>query len=139
VRASPSDPYRSGLVLDRTSLTEVPGVSGISVTETMVDTASTMQEMWELYYLMRQEIFMAEGRRFVTFNLKLPLPENEQLLNPDVDAGSNAVQPIIPSFIQGQPLDVFTWPVQDDPTKASVAVNMNRVLANNRQEVSPFL
>lgn len=139
VRASPNDPYRSGLVLDRTRRTEVPGVSGTSVTDAMVDSASGTQEIWELYYLMRQEIFMAEGRRFVTFNLKLPLPENEQLLNPNVDAGSDAVQPIIPSYIQGQPLDAFTWPVNDDPTKASCAVNMNRVLANNRTAVSPLL
>lgn len=137
VRASPNDPYRSGLVLDRTAQTEVPDVSGTSVTDAMVDNASGMQEIWELYYLMRQEVFMAEGRRFVTFNLKLPLPENEQLLNPDVDAGSDAVQPIIPSYIQGQPLDAFEWPNQGN--QATVAVNMNRVLANNRTDVSPFL
>lgn len=137
VRASPSDPYRSGLILDRTAETVVPGVSGTSVTDAMVDSVSTMQGAWELYYLMRQEIFMAEGRRFVTFNLKLPLPENEQTLNPDVEAGSDAVQPIIPSYIQGQPLDAFSWP--NEGNQVTVEVNMNRVLANNRTAVSPFL
>ncbi len=139
VRASPDDPYRSGLVLDRTATTEVPGVSGTSVTDSRVDNTSGTQSLWELYYLMRQEIFMAEGRRFVTFNLKLPLPEEEQLLNPNVEAGSDALEPIIPSYIAGQPLDAFTWPVNENPNRAQCAVNMNEVLASNRTAVSPFL
>ncbi len=133
VRASPDDPFRSGLILDRTEETEVPGVSGTSVTESRINNLGTMQEAWELYYLLRQEIFMAEGRRFVTFNLKLPLPRNERLLNPNVEETARS----IPDFIVGQPLDGYTWDQEAD--QVTIDVNMNRVLANNREVFSPFL
>lgn len=136
VRASSDDPFRSGLVLDRTAQTPVPTVSGTSVTESRVDNISNADEAWEVYYLMRQEIFIAEGRRIVDFGIKLPLPENELLINDAVEEGP-AIEPIIPSFIDGQPLNEFTYDA--DAGEATIAVNMNRVLANNRSSVSPLL
>lgn len=143
VRASPNDPFRSGLVLDRTADTEVAAVSNTSVTDAMVDNVSNAQEAWELYYLLRQEIFMAEGRRFVTFGIKAPVPFNEAQINENIDPGSPPTQAIVPSYItdaiqeDGVTLDSFTY--DDVAGEATVDVNMNRVLANNRSEVSPFL
>jgi tetratricopeptide (TPR) repeat protein len=138
VRASESDPYRSGLVLDRVEETSVPGVSGTSVTEARVNNLSSMDQAWELFYLLRQQVFIAEGRRFMTFNLKLPLPENELLLNPGVSSGSDAVTPVVPSYIAGKNLDGFEL-TSPSNKRATCLVNMNEVLANNRSAVSPFL
>ena len=136
VRSSPDDPFRSDLVLDRTAQTPVPTVSGTSVTEDIVDGISDADEAWEIYYLMRQEIFISEGRRIVDFGIKLPLPQNELLINDAVEEGP-ATEPIIPSFIADQPLDSFTY--DQEAEEATIDVNMNRVLANNRNSVSPLL
>jgi len=138
VRASAQDPYREGLVLNRNENTMVASISGTSVTESRIDDVSTAQEAWELYYLLRQEVFMAEGRRFVDFGLKLPLPENEFLVNENIDRAT-AEQQTIPSYMPSDPtqLDAFTYDIEN--SQSTVAVNMNRVLANNRTSVSPFL
>jgi hypothetical protein len=81
---------------------------------------------------------MAEGRRFVDFGLKLPLPENELLVNENIDRAT-AEDQVIPSYMPSNPtqLDAFTYDIEN--FQATVAVNMNRVLANNRNSVSPFL
>lgn len=138
VRASPQDPYRSGLVLNRTDSTMVASISGTSVTDAMVDAISSPQEAWELYYLMRQEIFMAEGRRFFDLGLKLPLPENEFLVNENVDEATASEQ-VIPSWIPDNPLDMDGFTYDIEAGQATCTVNMNRILANNRSQVSPFL
>lgn len=148
VRASDQDPFRSGLVLNRTSSTEVPSVSGTSVTKQMVDNVSNLDEAWELYYLLRQEIFMAEGRRFATLGLKVPLPENELTVNDNIDQ-QTAEESTIPDYIPDTPsdMDAFTYEgnpaYESDPAanafQVTIEVNMNRRLANNRQSVSPFL
>lgn len=143
VRASPDDPFRSGLVLDRTVDTEVASISNTSVSEAMVDNVSNAQEAWELYYLLRQEIFMAEGRRFATFGIKAPVPFNEAQINENITPGGPPTQPIVPDYIEsaiqeeGVTLDSFSYDAEAG--EATIDVNMNRVLANNRSQVSPFL
>ena len=143
VRASSDDPFRSGLVLDRTASTEVAAISNTSVTDAMVDDVSGPQEAWELYYLLRQEIFMAEGRRFATLGIKAPVPFNEAQINENIAPGSPPTQAIVPSYItnavqeEGVTLDSFSYDAEAG--EATIDVNMNRVLANNRSEVSPFL
>lgn len=138
VRADPDSPFRSGLVLDRTEETVVPEVSGTSVTVSRVNALSTPDAAWELYYLLRQEIFMAEGRRFVTLNLTLPLPQTEQLLNPNVESGP-ATTAQIPEYVEAlrETLDAYEW--NRDTDQVTITVNVNRVLAENRSAVSPFL
>src|SRR3712207_8063255 len=44
-------------------LISVPYISGTSVDEAMINRCTTVDETLQLIYLMRQEIFMAEGRR----------------------------------------------------------------------------
>jgi hypothetical protein len=130
-------------VIDRTANTEVAPISNTSVTDAMVDDVSNAQEAWELYYLLRQEIFMAEGRRFVTFGIKAPVPFNEAQINENIAPGSPATQAIVPDYItnaiqeEGVTLDSFSY--DPEAGEATIDVNMNRVLANNRNQVSPFL
>jgi tetratricopeptide (TPR) repeat protein len=148
VRANAQDPFRSGLVLNRTPSTEVPSISGTSVTEQMVNDVSNADEAWELYYLLRQEIFIAEGRRFATLGLKLPLPENELTVNDNIDE-QTASEQTIPDFIPDPPVSMNAFTYEDNPAyesdpeandfQVTIEVNMNRRLANNRQSVSPFL
>jgi hypothetical protein len=130
-------------VLDRTVDTEVASISNTSVSEAMVDNVSNAQEAWELYYLLRQEIFMAEGRRFATLGIKAPVPFNEAQINENITPGGSPTQPIVPDYIEsaiqeeGVTLDSFSYDAEAG--EATIDVNMNRVLANNRSQVSPFL
>lgn len=156
VRASDSDPYRSGLVLNRNENTSVASVSNTSITNTMVNNLSNSDAAaaWEMYYLLRQEIFMAEGRRFATIGLKAAVPFTEADINPNITPGSDPTEPIIPDYIMdavngdggtAPTLDSFSYTEADENMgtngtfEATIDINLNRVLANNRQQVSPFL
>ncbi|NBC86013.1 MAG: hypothetical protein GVY25_07450 [Bacteroidetes bacterium] len=137
VRASPDDDFRSGLVLDRTEATPSPSISGTSVTAAIVNNIANTDEAWEILYLMRQEIFLGEGRRFVDFGIKYPLSQTEVQVNENFDESGSIIEPSIPSYIDGQPLDAFTYDA--DAGEATIEVNMNAVLSSNRAAVSPFL
>lgn len=144
VRASPNDPFRSGLVIDRTATSQVADVSDLSVTDSRVDNVSNADEAWELYYLMRQQIFIAEGRRFTTMGFKAPVPFDEVQINEAYSEGSDPTKTFIPSYVtdaidpaNGITLDSFEY--DESAGTATIDVNMNRVLANNRSSVSPFL
>ena len=63
VASSPGAPLRSGLVVDRAAENEYPTVSGTSVTPEDITAIASQDELLELIYLMRQEIFLAEGRQ----------------------------------------------------------------------------
>lgn len=135
VRASATDPFRSGLVLTRTTSTNVPIISGTSVTDAMIDAAATTDEALELLYLMRQEIFLSEGRRFADLGLRLPISEVEKLTNTNVTDAH--IVGFVPTYVPTN-MDAFTF---DTGTgQATVTVNMNRVLVQNKADaaVLPF-
>ncbi len=146
VAASPQEPLVRRLVRSRWTGSQpvaVPVLSGTSVTAVAVDGASTAEQLLELVYLMRQEIFMAEGRRMVDLGVKFPLPDIETDNNPRA-AASAALNP---QWKQGQigafiPLDsqmnAFTF--NEAAGTVVIRVNMNRVLVQNRasQLVVPF-
>lgn len=135
VRASATDPFRSGLVLTRTTSTTVPVISGTSVTDAMIDAAATTDEALEILYLMRQEIFISEGRRFADLGLRWPVSETEKLTNPNVTDAH--IVGFVPAFVPTN-MDAFTY---DTGTgQATVTVNMNRVLVQNKADASvlPF-
>ena len=98
VAASSEDEFRSGLVLDRQSphLISVPYISGTSVTEEMIDAPTTVDGLLEVLYLMRQEIFMAEGRRAADLGIRFPVCETEAANTPSAAEYTTAQ---IPSFI----------------------------------------
>ncbi len=140
VAASPTAPARTGLVLTRsTGLVEVPTVSGTSVTEAMITAAATADDMLYLIYLMRQEIFVVEGRRMTDLGIRLPVALDEALTNPNIDQGAPALQAQLPSFIPlNYGLDGFDY--DDGDTLAIIKFDMNRIIVDNRSStaVLPF-
>ena len=138
VQASPNDPLREGLIIDRRPphLITVSPVSGTSVTQAMIDGLADHDSALEMVYLMRQEVFFAEGRRPADLGIRLPVCEVEA-----AHASNSAayVEAWIPSFIpQGGGLDEFT--VDDEARTVTITHNMNRVIAANAHtaDVAPF-
>ncbi|MFZ1235419.1 MAG: hypothetical protein WAR39_00125 [Prevotella sp.] len=138
VAASPTDEYRKGLVLDRKPpfLINVPTLSGTSVTPKMVDSSSDTDQLLALIYLMRQEVFMAEGRRMNDLGIRLPISDVEAAHN---EAAKPYTQAQIPSFIPlGQGMDAFTMDTENH--LITIQYNMNKVIVENKNSefVVPF-
>lgn len=138
VQASPNDTLRSGLIIDRRPpcLINVAYISGTSVTQAMIDGLRDHDSALELVYLMRQEIFFAEGRRPADLGIRLPLCEVEAANQKDPTAYTEAW---IPSFIpQNYGLDDFT--VDEAAKTVTIKYNMNRVIVDNAHSasVAPF-
>ncbi|MBC7922899.1 MAG: hypothetical protein H7Z75_17620 [Ferruginibacter sp.] len=135
VAASADDPLRSGLVLNRKSgPVNVSTVSGTSVTAARIEEAAGADQLLELLYLLRQEVFIAEGRRIHDLGIRFPVSAIERNGNPLVE--SDATQAQIPSFIPlNFGLDNFTL----DRINRTVVIqfNMNRILVQNK--TSPFV
>jgi len=140
VRFEAGEPAREGLILDRQKgPVTVATVSGTQVTEAEIDAAASADELLELIYLMRQEVFIAEGRRVIDLGIRFPVAENEARNNSNIDEGSEFLQPIIPDFIPGdQAMDDFT--VDEAAGILTMTVNMNRILVENQASplVIPF-
>lgn len=142
VRASPDAPFREGLVLTRigAGLTvPIPTVSGTSVTEAMVDELTSVEDAVRLLYLLRQEVFFAEGRRMLDLGIRFPVTEPEVLANPNVAEGELTTGfvpvPLQPFSTQ---FDAFTYDAEAG--QVTILVDLNRVLAQNRTNsaVVPF-
>lgn len=132
VRFAPGTPAVSGLILDRQDgLVQVPVVSGTSVTAQDIDNAATEDELLETIYLMRQEIFISEGRRVVDLGIRYPVSEQEMTGNNNIDSNSPYLQAQIPDFIPlGMQMDDFS--VNEAQGILTIDVNMNRVLVQNK-------
>lgn len=140
VAFAPGAPLREGFVLYREGdPIPVPTMSGTSVTAAQIEAAASMDDLLYLLYLMRQEIFLGEGRRVVDLGLRYPLSFAEVLVNPNATAGEWYTQAQIPSFI---PLDGGLDAFDYDEGAGTVVIrhDMNRVLVENRgaPEVLPF-
>lgn len=138
VAASSEDEFRSGLVLDRQSphLISVPYISGTSVTEEMIDAPTTVDGLLEVLYLMRQEIFMAEGRRAADLGIRFPVCETEAANIPSAAEYTTAQ---IPSFIPlNQDMDAFE--MDKEAKTVVIKYNMNRIIVQNKSSeyVAPF-
>lgn len=140
VQASPQDPPRAGLVLDRQSgPVEIPYISGTSVTEDMIDDAGSDEELLEVLYLMRQEIFVGEGRRMVDLGIRIGIALEEAESNENIDESSDLLQPRIPSWIPGD-YGMNSFDYEDGDDLAVIDVNLNRAIVQNRSSdfVLPF-
>lgn len=140
VAFAPDEPFRTGLVLTRSQGdVRVPTVSGTSVTAERIDAISSVEDGLYVLYLMRQEIFLAEGRRMADLGMRMPVARTEVLANPNAQDGAPYTEAQIPSFIpKAFGLDAFTY---DQAAKTVViAHDMNRVLVQNRTSpaVLPF-
>ena len=138
VQASATDSLRTGLIIDRRAphLITVHYISGTSVTQTMIDGLTTKESVLETIYLLRQEVFFAEGRRPADLGIRLPVCEVEAAAVKGASAYTTAQ---IPSFIPlNQGLDDFT--VDEEAQTVTIAYNMNRVIVDNARsnEVVPF-
>lgn len=137
VQASPTDAPMAGLLLNRTTGNKisVPIVSGTSATIAEITACKDADSLLELVYRMRQEIFMAEGRRLADLGIRLPLS--------DVEAshlGDNTYTTAeIPAFIPlNGDMDAFT--TDRENKLITIKYNMNRVLVENKklESVVPF-
>ena len=138
VQASATDSLRTGLIIDRRAphLITVHYISGTSVTQAMIDGLTTKESVLETIYLLRQEVFFAEGRRPADLGIRLPVCEVEAAAVKGASAYTTAQ---IPSFIPlNQGLDDFT--VDEEAQTVTIAYNMNRVIVDNARsnEVVPF-
>lgn len=138
VAASADDPLRSGLVLDRQApnLIAIPYISGTSVTDEMIDAPTTVDQLLEVVYLMRQEIFIAEGRRAADLGIRLPLCETEAANLPEATRYTTAQ---IPPFIPlNQDMDAFE--MDEENKTVIIKYNMNKVIVANKSSeyVAPF-
>lgn len=141
VAAGAGQPMRTGLVIDRKSgNVTVATISGTSVTEEMIENATTEDQLLELIYLMRQEIFIAEGRRLSDLGVKFVVSEIEYLANPNIDENHPGVKAVVPPFIDQikTELDAFTYDVQ--ARTVVITHNLNQLLVNNKgsEFVLPF-
>jgi hypothetical protein len=100
---------------------------------------ATEEELLEVLYLMRQEIFLAEGRRMVDLGIRLPIALNEAEMNDNMDTSSPFLQPRIPDWIPGnRAMNSFDY--TDGDTLAVIHHNLNRAIVQNRSSefVLPF-
>lgn len=132
---------RSGLVLDRQAgNVDVPSVSGTSLTAAEIAGLTADDAGLELLYRTRQEVFIAEGLRFVDMGLKLIIDENETLQNENISETDLGAVPVIPSFISPviADLDAITY----DPATgvATTVIDVTAILVANKSapEVLPF-
>lgn len=139
VAFAPGDPLLPGYVLSRSAPVQVPTVSGTSVTSARIDSITTVDDGLYVLYLMRQEIFIAEGRRMADLGMRMPVAQTEVLANPNAKDGADYTQGQIPSFIPlGYGMDAFTY---DSVAKTAVMkYDMNAILVQNKTSsaVLPF-
>ena len=138
VQASPTDSLRAGLIIDRRPpfLISIPYISGTSVTQAMIDGLNNHDSALELVYLMRQEIFFAEGRRPADLGIRLPLCEVEAANASNASEFTNAW---IPQFVPNNyGLDEFK--IDETAKTVTIAHNMNREIVKNAHsaDVAPF-
>jgi hypothetical protein len=140
VAFAPGQPFVSGLVLFRGGApVRIPTLSGTSVTAERIDALATVDAAWYVVYLMRQEIFLAEGRRMADLGMRYPIPLAEAQSNPNLDPSASYMSAVIPSFL---PLDTRMDAFTLNTTARSVIVqhDVNALLVANRASplVVPF-
>ncbi len=140
VKASASAPAVSGLIQQRSSaLVNVYPVSATSINVADVEALVTATEHYRMLYLLRQEIFFLEGRRMSDLGIRLPVTDRQIQTNTNVVAGNAGTVVTVPSYIPagGSELDQFTT----DAAAGVVTIlhDMNQLIAENIQQVSPFL
>ncbi|MBP5507844.1 MAG: hypothetical protein J6Y23_08395, partial [Prevotella sp.] len=135
---SPNDSLRTGLIIDRRPpcLIAIPFISGTSVTQSMIDGLDNHDSALELVYLMRQEVFFAEGRRPADLGIRLPLCEVEAA---NASNGKSYIEEWIPQFVpRNYGLDEFI--IDDEAKTVTITHNMNRIIVENAHsaDVAPF-
>jgi tetratricopeptide (TPR) repeat protein len=140
VAFAPGQPLQDGFILTRTTANvRVPTISGTSVTAARIDAITTVDDGLYVLYLMRQEIFLGEGRRMADLGMRMPVAQTEIIANPSTKDGEPYTKPVIPAFIPaGFEMDAFTYDVA--AKTVTMKHDMNRVLVQNKTspDVLPF-
>lgn len=138
VAAAPGAPLRGGLVRSRTESVPVPVISGTTVGATDVAALVDLDAALRLLYLVRQEVFIAEGRRMMDLGIKWPVPQDEILVNENIAEGDPATEPVIPAFLPAAEMDAFT--LDADARTVTILHDLNAVLVENKASplVLPF-
>ncbi|MGG5577547.1 tetratricopeptide repeat protein [Myroides sp. C15-4] len=135
VRFDATAPEKQGYVLDRQKgKVLVSKVSGTKVTQADIESLTSTDELLYIIYLLRQEIFISEGRRLTDLGIKYPISQIEEGNNPYVTAAYTKA--LIPDFIPLQAgMDDFTT----DPVTGVVTMkyDMNKVLVAHKN--SPYI
>lgn len=140
VAFSPGSPLVSGLVLFRRGpQVRIPTVSGTSVTATRIDQVGTLDDAYYVLYLMRQEVFLAEGRRMADIGIRFPMPLAEAQANGNVGIDAAQLTAVIPSFLPDDTgMDAFVL----DAAARTVEIrhDVNAILVANRTSplIMPF-
>ncbi|MEM1259471.1 MAG: hypothetical protein AAGH81_13130 [Bacteroidota bacterium] len=132
---------RSNLVLNRKSgEIQVPSVSGTSLTVNDIDGLTADDTGLELLYRTRQEVFIAEGLRFVDMGLKLILDENEVLLNGNISENDLGTVPVLPPFLTAVVDDLDSFTYDANTGTANTVLDVNAILVANKSSdfVLPF-
>ncbi|UCJ05128.1 hypothetical protein KTO58_15635 [Chitinophaga pendula] len=139
VKFDVSDNARSGYVLDRQAGNiKAYTISGTLVKAEDLDAAVSQDQLLYLLYRLRQEIFIAEGRRMTDLGIRFPVSQTEQLNNPNVKA--EHIQAQLPGFIPlNRGMDDFTY--DKDNGVVTMKYDMNAVLVKNKhaKELFPFI
>ncbi len=130
VAASPEAPFRDGLMLDRSERITVPVISGTSVTADRIAALAGLDEALELLYLLRQEIFIGEGRRMMDLGIKWAVPFAELLVNPNISEDDAAASGLVPDFLPAVEMDAFV--VDEDARTVTILHDLNRILVENK-------
>ncbi len=137
VAPGPDREFEEGLVLSRQVPTvTVPTVSGVSLTVENINTIDNLDFAYEELYRIRQQIFIAEGRRMVDLGIKFPVSQRESDANSNVTSDDN--QPQIPTFLVDIDFDAFTY--NTELFQVTITNNLNRIVSENRNStlVAPF-
>ncbi len=148
VKASPTAPAIDSLIQKRGTATSSAGtavkvyaISGTSVTTADIDllATATPTEHYRMLYLLRQEIFFLEGRRMSDLGIRLPVTDRQVQTNSNFTAGGTGTLVVVPSYIPagGTELDQFT--VDAAAGVVTIKHDMNQLIADNIQQISPFL
>lgn len=132
---------RAGLILDRgNGNVNIPSVSGTSLTAADIASMGANDAGLELIYRTRQEIFIAEGIRFVDMGIKLVINENEILQNEAINEGDPGTVAVIPSFINSVKanLDAITFDSANNAATTNVDVTALLVQNKTSDMVVPF-
>jgi len=139
VAAGPGEMMRAGLVLDRKmGNVTVPVVSGTSVTNAMVDAVGSADEALELLYLLRQEIFIAEGRRMTDMGIKLVVSQIELLSNSNIKTEDTTSD--IPPFFDAIKTEIDGINYDAAAGTCTILHNSNKIIVANKASsyVCPF-
>ena len=139
VKFDAASPEKEGYILNRqTGNITAYQVSGTKVTAAEIDAASTQDALLYLVYLLRQEIFISEGRRMTDLGIRFPVSEREQLGNKNVT--SQHTQAILPSFIpKNREMDDFE--INAATGVVTMKHDMNKILVQNKTAagIMPFI